>query len=405
LVVATAAIAGAPGFEKFEPRPATAVVPGAMISGPHYRLAPTVQSFGFLNNFVVSSDYGAFDAPSNTMLRRLIREIQAIEVLQGITLTEAYGEALAQAALSPVRGVTNLVTQPVETVKAVPTAIFDVFSRVGQGIESAVSGETTEYEDSAIAQSLQMSAYKRDYAKQLGVDPYSSNPVLQKQLDSVAWAGAVGSLTVGAATMASGSAVVAGLSYARNISQAIDIVAAEPPSELMIRNEAALEAMGIDPALSDKFLAQQQFSPRAKTILIMALAAMQNTAGRDSLLEAALDAPDEVTAIMYQQMAELLNGFDERVAPIARLERFNRIVVAYLKSGSAVILLPVDYLIWNEQAAAAAAQLASKLNLLPGGQQMELWVTGTATPRFKQETAALGIQVRENVGKQLPLLD
>jgi hypothetical protein len=36
---------------------------------------------------------------------------------------------------------------------------------------------------------------------------------------------------------------------------------------------------------------------------------------------------------------------------------------------------------------------------------MELWVTGTATPRFKQETAALGIQVRENVGKQLPLLD
>jgi hypothetical protein len=205
--------------------------------------------------------------------------------------------------------------------------------------------------------------------------------------------------------MASGSAVVAGLSYARNISQAIDIVAAEPPSELMIRNEAALEAMGIDPALSDKFLAQQQFSPRAKTILIMALAAMQNTAGRDSLLEAALDAPDEVTAFMYQQMAELLNGFDERVAPIARLERFNRIVVAYLKSGGAVILLPVDYLIWNEQAAAAAAQLASKLKLLPGGQQMELWVTGTATPLFKQETAALGIQVRENVGKQLPLLD
>jgi hypothetical protein len=250
-----------------------------------------------------------------------------------------------------------------------------------------------------------MSAYKRDYAKQLGVDPYSSNPVLQKELDSVAWAAAVGSLTVSAATMASGSAVVAGLSYARNISQAIDIVAAEPPSELMLRNRAALEAMGIDPDLSDKFLAQQQFSPRAKTILIMALAAMQNTAGRESLLEAALDAPDEVTAMIYQQMAELLNGFDERIAPIARLERFNHIVIARLKSGTAAVLLPIDYVIWNERTAAAATQLASMLKLQPGGRQAELWITGTATPLFKQAAAALGIQVQENVGTQLPLLD
>jgi hypothetical protein len=173
----------------------------------------------------------------------------------------------------------------------------------------------------------------------------------------------------------------------------------------MLRNRAALEAMGIDPGLSDRFLAQQQFSPRAKTILIMALAAMQNTAGRDSLLEVALDAPDEVTAIMYQQMAELLNGFDERVAPIARLERFNRIIVAHLNSGGAAMLLPVDYLIWNERTAAAAIQLADKMKLQAGSREMALWITGTATPLFKQQATALGIQVSENVGAQLPLLD
>src|SRR5262249_4800990 len=275
---------------------------------------------------IASSDYGVFEAQSDAMLRRLIREIHAIAVLQGITLTDAYTKALAQAALSPVRGVEQLVTNPVETVKAVPTALLDVFGRVGQGIDTAVSGQKTSYEDSALAQALQMSSYKRDYAKELGVDPYSSNPVLQKDLDAVAWAAAAGNLTISAATMVSGSTVVAALSYARNIDQAVSIVAAEPPSELMIRNRAALDAMGIAPRLKEQFLGQQQYSPRAKTILIAALASMEGTAGRDSVLEVALGAPDETMAIFYQQLAELLNDYDQKVSPIVRLARYNRLI-------------------------------------------------------------------------------
>jgi hypothetical protein len=404
-VMATATASAAEPFETFTPRPVGDAVPAAMIQGEHYRLAPTVRTFDFLNDFVVSSDYGPFEPQSDAMLRRLIREIHAIAVLQGITLTEAYGKALAQAALSPVRGVQQLVTNPVETVKAVPTALFDVFERVGQGIDTAASGQTTGYEDSALAQALQMSAYKRDYARQLGVDPYSSNPVLQKDLDAVAWAAAAGNLTISAATMVSGSAVVAALSYARNIDQAVSIVAAQPPSELMIRNRAALDAMGIAPGLKEKFLGQKQYSPRAKTILIAALASMPSTAGRDSVLEVALGAPDETMAIFYQQLAELLNDYDDKVAPIVRLARYNRLVVAYEKSGKAVILAPVDYLIWNERAASAATRIAQAWKLKPGSDVLELWITGTTSPRFRKEAEALGIRVRERVGQQLPLVD
>ena len=401
----TAAAWAAEPFETFTPRPVRDVLPADMIQGEHYRLAPTVRTFTFLNDFIASSDYGVFEAQSDAMLRRLIREIHAIAVLQGITLTDAYTKALAQAALSPVRGVEQLVTNPVETVKAVPTALFDVFARVGQGIDTAVSGQKTSYEDSALAQALQMSSYKRDYAKELGVDPYSSNPVLQKQLDAVAWAAAAGNLTISAATMVSGSAVVAGLSYARNIEQAVNIVAAEPPSELMIRNRAALDQMGISGRLKEQFLGQQQYSPRAKTILIAALASMPRTAGRDSVLEVALGAPDETMAIFYQQLAELLNDYDEHVVPIVRLARYNRLVVAYEQTGKAVILAPVDWLIWDERAASAATRIARAWKLKPGSDTLELWITGTASPRFKKEAEALGIRVREGVGRQLPLVD
>jgi hypothetical protein len=406
ILIATAAAQAEEGrFERFEPRPTGDVLPGDMIEGPHYRLAPTVRTFGYLNYFVMLSDYGTFDAASDAMLRRLIRENHAITVLHGITLTDAYAKALAQAALSPIRGVTDLVTRPVQTVESVPTAVFDIFSRVGQSIDTTLSGEKTRYENSALAQALQMSSYKRDYARQLGVDPYCSNPVLQKELDSVAWAAAFGNLTVSAATMASGSAVVAALSYARNISQAVDIVAADPPSELAIRNRAALDQMNIDPGLEQEFLGQVQYSPRAKTILVTALAAMQRTAGRSSMLEVALDASDETTAIFYQQMAEMLNAYDERVAPITRLARYNHLVVAYEQSGKAVILAPLDWVIWNERAARAASEIAEAWHLKPGGDTLELWITGTASARFKREAESLGIRVKEEAGRQLPLVD
>jgi hypothetical protein len=393
------------GFEKFEPRSARDVVSGSLIEGPHYRLAPTVQTFAFQNHFVVSSDYGIFEAKSDTMLRRLVREIDAIGALHDVSVTEAYGKALGQAAMGPVRGVEALIDNPVDTVAAVPSAVFNVFSRAKQGISTKVSGGKTDYEDSAAAQALQMSSYKRDYAKQLGVDPYSSNAVLQKQLGSVAWAAAAGNLTLGAATMASGSSVVAGLSFARNIDQAVNIVAAEPPSELMIRNRAALEKMGIGKDLAERFLAQRQYSPRAKTILIMALSGMTRTAGREAVLVVSLQAPDETTAIFYQQLAELLNAYDARVAAIARLEARRRLVLARRSDGKAVILAALDNVIWNEQIASAARELAQSLQLKPGGDGMEFWITGSASNRFKSEAEALGIRVTEGASKQLTLLD
>ena len=112
-----------------------------------------------------------------------------------------------------------------------------------------------------------------------------------------------------------------------------------------------------------------------------------------------------MVAILYQQMAELLNGYDERIAPIVRLTRYNHVVVAHLQSGKAVVLMPIDWAIWNERAAAAVAGIAEAQRLKPGGDGAELWITGTASPRFRQQLEAAGIHLHERVGSQLPLLD
>jgi hypothetical protein len=36
---------------------------------------------------------------------------------------------------------------------------------------------------------------------------------------------------------------------------------------------------------------------------------------------------------------------------------------------------------------------------------VQLWITGTASPRFKEKAQTLGIAVHEKVGSQLPLMD
>jgi hypothetical protein len=392
-------------FEKFGPRPVESVVSAELVQGPHYRMAAMVQSADFLNAFVVTSDYGLFGAPSDAMLRRLLREIPAIASLRQISTSDAYMNAVQQAALGSVRGVQSLVTQPVQTLQNVPTAIFDIFSRAGQAVSSATSGQNTAYEDSGASQLLQMSSYKREYAKRLGVDPYSTNPILQKELDSVSWAAAVGNLTVGAASMVAGGPVMAVLSAARNLDQANNIVASEPPAQLAIDDQAAMNRMGIDNGLAQQFMGQKQYSPRHKYILLTALDAMSGTTGRAALIQVSLQAPNEQWALFYQQMAELLDGYNDRVARIVSIQAFNRLVLARDQTGKMIFIAPIDYMIWNERVAYVTEWMVKELQLRPGEDKLELWITGSASPLFKKEAEARGIRVKDHVSSVLPLLD
>ena len=128
-------------------------------------------------------------------------------------------------------------------------------------------------------------------------------------------------------------------------------------------------------------------------------------AGRAALIEVALDAPDEEWALFYQQMAELLDGYNDRTAPIVSLERFNRLVLARDQNGKALVIAPIDYLIWNERAASALEKVAKLLQLRPGENKCELWITGTASPLFKKEAEFSDILVEDRIVTSLPVLD
>ena len=376
---------GQTGFDSHEVRATTDVVPPPLLRGPHPQLGPTSSTFAFMNPYSVTSDYGPFTAPSDARLRRLIREIAAIAELQKIHQSDAFAKATVEAGKGVVQGAQHLIEDPVATIGAVPEAVFSVFGRVS---EATKRGGRSKYEHGVAQNLLAVSSFKRDYAKKFDVDVYSTNEVLQKELSSVAWASAAGNLTLSAASMVTCAAVLQAASGLRTLEQAKDLVNALPATELSRRNREALLQMRVPDPVADRFLENQMLSSRHQTVIVEALKALGAIPVRSAFIQYAARADGEDTALLVQEMAELLADYHRSVSPIQRLEIYQSVPVAYTGQGSAVILLPIDRLLWTERTSGIATSLSQTLPKPQPVRKIELWMTGDTSNRAREGVAA-----------------
>ena len=367
-----------------------------LVSGPHYSLGPIVTTFAYLNRYTVSSDYGPFVAPSDARLRRLIREIAAFAQLKAMQETDAFKKAAAEAGKSAFRSAKNLIDDPVGTLSAIPEGISSIFDRASEQIRR--SGRS-QYEDDPAKQVLAVSSYKRELAAKLGVDVYSSNETLQKELNRLAWASAAGNLTLGALSLATGALALQVASNVRMLEQARNLVESTPPSELSKRNRDQLRRMQVPEATSNGLLQNRVLSPRHQTIIVASMMALGGIPGRAQFITYGSGADTEDAALLFQQMAELIAGYSATVAPVRQITiLFNLPVVSTIKDSA--VLLPVDRLLWTERSAGVAQGLAG---LRPHGPT--IWMTGDASPRAEAGMEGLGFALTPRCGKQLPLLD
>jgi len=189
------------------------------------------------------------------------------------------------------------------------------------------------------------------------------------------------------------------------LEQAKDLVNALPPSELSRRNREALRQMRVPDPITDRFLENRLLSPRHQTIIIEAMKALGAIPGRSAFIQYAARADSEDAVLLFQEMAELLADYHRSVAPIQRLDIYLNVPVAYTGQGSAVVLLPIDRLLWTEKTAGIATSLAQTLPKPQPVRKIEVWMTGDASDRAHAELQQLGITLVEQAGQRLPLLD
>jgi len=399
--MSTGAALGADDYEAHGDRRAAEVLPTNLRFGPHFQVQDRVAADGFMLRFTVNSDCGTFTVTGEYGLRKLIKEIQAIAALKKMSKGEALVEGVRGKAQETAEFGGKLVTDPGSTLASVPQGVAKLFDNLATGLQTPQDPR----QDPLRQQLLNVSNAKRKIAYDLGVDVYSSNRVLQKELDSLGQAQALGSLGVSAAIPYGGGAV-AGISRRSQTAGEVNrLLRDESPSGLRNLNERKLRALGVDRSVMQRFLNHQQLSPRHQTVIVASLEKLSGAQGRDVFIHFALRAHDEETANFMQNMAEILAAYQQTVFPIQEITQMG-IILARANNGTVLIPFPLDNGVWTRRAERVVK------NTLAGYKQphgtpakFEYWVTGEVSPLAHRRLEAQGIKVVEHVDRRIGMMD
>jgi hypothetical protein len=390
---------GAADYETSVNKPAKDAV--APTSGPDFKINDPVVGDGYMYKFTVTSTYGPFNVTGIGALRKLEQEIWAIGQLKNVTRSEAFLKSLKDQAGKPLVFAKDVVTKPVDTLVGIPKGVGRLFGNIA----TSVTSTRNPAQESRVNEVLLLGAFKRDYATRFGVDPYSSNPVLQEELDKVGKAAAFGSWTASAAMIpisGPASSVITATSLGKSFN---NVLATEPPSRIRIINEDKLKQMGISDDLAKRFLDQPFYTPRQQLILVDSLSRLGSAIGRDAYLNASLVALDEVEANFFVNTAQILRGYHESQGPITGITMIGALTVAQTKAGPAMIPFALDYGVWTANADKLSQNLKTAY-VVPGfNGSFQFWVTGSLSPKAKREMEARGFAVTEQVSSRFEIID
>jgi len=387
-------------FETPKNRKAADILPADMLSGEHFKVRENVAVYDYLHAYTVDSDYGTFTAISDGGLRKLLVEIRAITELKKIADAEAFAKALGSAAAAPVKLGVNLVTNPVDTVSAIPKGIGQLFSDAFSGFSS----EKQAGEDGQVEEALELSRFKREYAFNLGADVYSSNQVFQAELNRVAWGGVVGNLGFSAATTPLGGIgyIVSGSAFGQQMN---DYLAENPPSRIRSNAQEKLASMGVSEKDIKSFLEAKGYTPRHTAVIVGHLERLGKIPGIDSYIKYASHADSEEEATFFMNIAEILGGYHQKISPIKHVGVSKAIVWARAENGTILAPFPLDYGVWTEQVSVLVKEMVAENTQGQQKPKFELWVTGTMSPLAKKNLEQQGISLSEEVYKRIDFVD
>ena len=171
---------------------ASDVLPPELKRGKNYSVMGSIDTttdtgtFGFTYNFDITSSYGNFKAFCIDMVRIRAHEINVIAVLQDIKRTKAFSKAIKKARKGPYKKAAYLILDPVDTATGVPKDDWRfITTQSGKMVEGGPEGGKGGPAD-ALTDFFKI---KCRYAYKLGVDVYSTNKELQKELNSISMAG------------------------------------------------------------------------------------------------------------------------------------------------------------------------------------------------------------------------
>lgn len=403
--LATAQSAG--GYEASPVLAGSDLVPAELLKGPLHMVTEPVPLEGFFGRFVIESKFGKFSVLGVNMLGVRVNELQAIEALQEVQKSRAFQDSLVRAAQAPIQLVQGAITNPVGTVENVGQGLGNVLGRAGflarssaqrvadstsraspapSGLPPAPEGETVP--SAFTGDPFGYNKARRDWARQLSIDPYTSNPVLRPLLDNASAASFAGSFAIntaiGAASM--GASLVVGFD-----TDVRDAVWNQPAVDLARQNESRLLAMGVGGRAARDFLRNRWFTPSMQTALVAALAKLDGSRGVESVVQVASRLQGETRVRFLVESVRLLGQYHDKESRLVKLRMSGIVPVGIADDGTLVAGAAIDYAYWDK----AAAEFAQRKELK--GKRRVLLLAGVASDPARQEFDKAGWMLRSGL--------
>ena len=376
-----------------EPPPvfkASSLLAPALLKGPHHHVDEMVRTEGYFHEFTLTSPLGSFAANGRSQLAVRIHEITAIAALGDVSKTEVFLKAAGQSVVKVGEGVVAAAKDPVDTAKGVGAGVKRFGVNLGRRTQRAIDSAKDESDEgaptgdsagvSAASSVLGVTGATRRWAAKLGVDPYTTNKVLRDALQSVAKVDAAGSVATKVVLP-----VPQVIGMTANVGQ---LVWSKDPEELRKINEQRLTDLAVSDRLAKTLFANGWFTLTYQTRFIAALHAVRAKESADYVATAA-EARSEREALFFIESAEMLQKWHDR-EPIARLLADSRALVALSRQGSAVALLPLDWVRWTGATERAFTEMSARTHKELGAGVLRAALTGRASDRATREMRARG---------------
>jgi hypothetical protein len=386
--------------EEFQRAPvvlqASDVLPAELIQGSNYSVRAKVISDGFINTYDLDTNYGPLRVESTALLFKRIGELKALAQIEQLKNTDVYMTAFKQVAAGPINTAEGMVQDPSGTVSNVVSGIGQFLSNVGSQVTS-----DNPNKGSLLNNASGQASYKRQYAAQFGVDPYTSYEPLQKALTDVAWTAAAGGLTVKAAFMAIPGGAGFAVGGMGTADTATNLLSDKTPAELASMNQSSLASMGVSDASTQAFMQNTYFDPYEQTLLVNALAGMMGVKDRGIYIDKAAAAFEESVAVFLRVRAQLIGLYNDKTHSVQSFVDADGIPVLLTSDRKIIAIFPLDYIAWTPNFGRKLQAVSAAIKQMPGISGKELWVTGKVNPIARKALEAKGWKVEERAREKL----
>ncbi len=386
-------------FETLQPAEAKDLLPANLLKNEYHEVGSSATPDGWWYRYTIQSPFGAFKAWGEDMLRIRVHEVQAlVKMEQDMSQPAAFGYGVLDTVISPFKFLWGLITEPMETLTGVPEGIKRVGSRIGE----MVTGERGKLEDGEGLELVGYGGVKRTVASLVGVNVYTSNPVLQEQLDSIAAAGYSGGVSSHIALIPVSGPIGLALTTT-SFSRAMNEMLLEySPEDLRKINREILERIGVRKDVRDAFLAHPWYSPRHETILVHALDEMKGVDDRSLVLQLAMNADSEEEALFVQRFVEMFASYHQTVVPLGEFILIDEhVLVGYTTDQALVAVLPLPRVAWTGELAEATDAVVNWTSSAHPIRRVELWMSGQPTTRAHDELEKRGVMIFEKKRSRL----